>query len=285
MYYVHFAGIIYFNVCTADGKIALVPNGTAGIDRIPPHIASFFIEVDRHDSDSWWADQKHLVEVEIQAGGGSGKRKVKLFEFRIPKRAVITFDCGDAKLDPINFGALPQLTKIAPGFVLDLKDTDAIAELPLPGGELEVFRFGNDELAVVRWTITKHSDPITITADAGDGLKRVTLKRIGKGAPPEIVFSNTPDLIKSANERLARERAGLNPSAGRNAEHEHGKIHHLRLYARLDKERDARKFKDQDLPTYEKLNKLPSPHHPYLQYLLEVEEIPLPGCVPTCCAG
>jgi len=36
MYNVHFVGIVYFNVCKRDGKIALVPNGTRGEGTFPP---------------------------------------------------------------------------------------------------------------------------------------------------------------------------------------------------------------------------------------------------------
>jgi len=47
------------------------------------------------------------------------------------------------------------------GFVLD-DYPDAIAKVPLPGGALEVLRFGAS--TIVRWLISEHDDPITITA-------------------------------------------------------------------------------------------------------------------------
>lgn len=282
MYHVHFVGIVYFNVCKRDGKIALVPNGTRGGGHIPLHYASFFIEESLHDSDNWWPDRKLLRTISIDNPDHSSS-DVNLIEFRITKPAEITFDCGDETLECVNIDkTLPELKVIAPGFELDLDKPDIIAKLDVPGGKLEAFRFDNDELAVVRWTITKHSTPITITAKEGADVRRITLKNVEE---PEVVFGHTADLIQTAAENLQREAARPN-TRGSKADGGGAMTgaHHFLLYARIDKQRDEKKFtKLNKLPNYHALNDLPF-KHPYLTFLLQLEEIPLPGCVPTCCA-
>jgi len=289
MYQVHFVGIVYFNVCKSDNKIALVPNGTRGNGHIPPHYASLFIEESLHDSDSWWRDRKFVRTISVQNPDRS-TREVNLLEFRITKPAEITFDCGDETLECVNIDkTLAELKVVAPGFDLDLDKPDIIAKVNVPGGKLEAFRFAVDELATVQWTIWKHSVPITITAKEGADVRRITLKH--NDGPPEVVFSHTPDLIQTAMDNMQRSAAGEKAQKAQKAPQAppHGaagampNTHHFRLYAKLDKQRDENKFTGA-LPIYRGVSELPSTH-PYLTFLRQLEEIPLPGCVPTCCAA
>jgi len=285
MYSVHFVGIIYFHVCTTDRKIALVPNGINGDGHVPPHYASFFIEASLHDSDTWWRDQKFNRQLQMETALAK-PGTFDVLEFRIPKPAVITFDCGDETLETKDLDiGLPQLKKIDPRFVLDLNDVDTIAQMAIPGGKLQAFQFGGDA-SVVSWTITKHSDLVTITASAGDEIKRITLKRFDRHASPEIVFSNTPDLITARSEPPGHTEidhpghketgSGTTPS-----NHAGG---HFTLYAKLDKNRDERGLENPTLPNVRVLDEWPFEHR-YLLFLLQKEQIPMPGCVPTCCGS
>jgi len=276
MYSVDFVGIIYFHVCTGDRKFALVPNGLTGDGHVPPHYASFFIEASMHDSDNWWRDQKFNRQVDVETSF-TKTRPFDVLEFRIPKPAEITFDCGDKTLVTTDLDSgLPQLKKIDPHFELDLTGADTIAKMTIPGGALQAFQFG--DASVVRWTITKHSDLVTITVNAGDETKRITLKRFDDRSSPGIVFSNTVDMLKARDEHTG-DLANTNGTAA----HDH--TGHFTLYAKLDKNRDPRGLENPKLPDVRALKKLPDVTHPYLLFLLQAPQIPLPGCVPTCCGS
>lgn len=190
---VHFVGIVYFNVCTLEQRLALFPNGTGSSDGMPSHHAGFFIEANRHDADDWWPDSKFVRMRRFEDKPGVF-RTAAMYEFRIPEPAEVTFHCGDKKLDIKNLDeALPKIHEIAPEFELDVAHGDTIVRVPITGGTLEVFRF-DPAGAVVSWSIADHPDPITITAKAGQSVRTVTLKAAGT-ADTEIVFSNTPDLL------------------------------------------------------------------------------------------
>ena len=191
---VHFVGIVYFNVCSLDQRLALFPNGTKPGDGRPVHHAGFFIEAERHDADDWWPDSKFVRVRRIEDQPGVF-RTASMVEFRIPEAAEITFHCRDKKLDIRNLDeALPKIHEIAPEFELDVDRGDTIARVPITGGTLEVFRF-DPAGAVVSWSIADHPDPITVTANAGGTVRSVTLKPAGAGAETQIVFSNTPEVI------------------------------------------------------------------------------------------
>ena len=188
---VHFVGIVYFNVNTRDRKAALFPNGTKESGGLPSHHASLFIESDRLESDQWWPGAKFVRTRKLEDKPGVF-RTASMYEFRIAEPSEVTFHSGDRQLDVINLAqALPKIHDLAPEFELDVEHADTIARVPLTGGTLEVFRF-DPAGAVVSWSIAEHPDPVTITAKAGNSVKRITLKA---AADAEIVFSNTPDLL------------------------------------------------------------------------------------------
>ena len=272
MYKVHFAGLIYFHVCTTESRQALVPDGTEAVGHIPSHYASIFIELAQHDSDNWWPTSKIARQVSLRRGPVSFQA-VDVLEFRIPERAEISFACGDTALDTSNLDVvLPQLKKIDDQFVIDLDDIDVIATLPLPGGKLEALGFGST--AMVTWTITQHSDPITITARVGDVARRITLK--GSEDTSEIVFSNTQDFfINNGSHEVGRP----DPGAGSHAKDGQ---HHFTLYAKINKKRDSSKLENFEFVKPKTLPTL-SFRQAYLGFLEGFAEIPAPNCVPTCC--
>jgi len=280
MYHVQVVGIVYFNVCTTEPKVALVPNGTQADGHIPQHNASFFIEEGLHDSDTWWRQYKFVRPIEFETDRINRTRSVNLLEFRIPSRAEITFDCDDTKLETVDLDTgLPQLSKVDPRFDLDLEDPDIIARFQIPGGKLQAFQFG--DASIVRWTISKHSGPITITARTAEETKRITLKSVKGDKAPEIVFSNTIDMIgqdHSHEEGPGAKKDLTGPGHG----HDHAGGHFV-LYAKINKGRDERGLENPELPDVTLLQELEF-EHPYLRFLLQQEQIPLPGCVPTCCA-
>lgn len=316
MYTVAFVGLNYFNACKEGQKEALIPNGTKGSagDHIPQHNASVFIETDQIDSHTWWKDQvfSHPVPLAVNL---DESRTVEMMEFRIPKEVEIKFRCEEGTLENVNLDqGLPKLQDVK-GFVLD-DHPDAIAKVPLPAGELEVFQFGS--AALVRWLISQHKEPITITAFAGNEKRRVTLKKSDEQIPTEIVFSNTVDLLKLGDSHDDNGRGSVGhggdmhmgdmqmgdmPAANaHNGEMDsggngggvhdgamgamhgggHGFAGHFVLYAKLDKERNESLFEKPVLPNFTDLAPLPF-SHPYLTFLSEMDEVPDGACVPSCC--
>ena len=317
MYAVHFVGLNYFNACKVGEKDVLVPNGTPGSgkdDQIPQHFASLFIEAEQCDSDNWWPEQKHIRPIQLEIKLGEF-RTVNVIEFRLPEKPLATtkpanvhFECKEKTLRNVNLDeGLPKLQTL--GFELD-DAPDAIAKVPLPGGALEVLRFGAS--TIVRWLISEHDDPITITAHAGKETKHVRLKKTD-GQLAEIVFSNTVDLLPHAghdgngqsNGHDTAVDGGMVMTGVRHAVvcavhggmagahevpaaaagmhgHDHGTAGHFVLYAKLDKERDEEKFENPNLPDPMRL--IPAPFtHAYLAYLSSLEEVPDPPCSGGCC--
>lgn len=309
MYTVSFVGLNYFNACTTAEKKVMIPNGTRGGGHIPTHYASLFIEADRLGPDDWWTDQKLRRRIRLEVSLGEF-RTVDVIEFRIPKKVELTFRCSDDALVNVNLDdGLPKLQD-ATGFKLDSVGADTIAEVPIPGGALEAFRFGSS--ALVRWLIEKHHDPITITARDGEETRRITLKESGSQIPTEIVFSNTVDLLTRANGHGQSPESGAGnghggdmptgdmPGAamqggsmqsssmvmvaanGGDGQSSHGPSGHFMLYAKLDWDRDENKFTKPDLSGLKNFKPLPF-HHPYLAFLCTLKEVPDPPCVPSCC--
>ena len=297
MYTVHFVGLNYFNACTVGPKEVLIPDGTKGDDDVPVHNASVFIEESDYASDNWWSQHRHRRKIQLEYKLGHF-RTVDVIEFRIPKTVKLDFQCSDRTVENVNLDdGLPKLQDI--GFKL-AQDPEIIANVPIPGGELEVFRFGS--AALVRWLIRDHDNPVKITAHDGDQPKSVTLKKkSGTELPAEIVFSNTIDLLP-----LARTQGGNGQESDPHdaVSHDmsvHGAIHdathgsthtgsghggagHFVLYAKLDEQHDERKFENVNLPDFTRLTPLPF-SHPYLSFLSALEEVPDAPCVPSCCGG
>ncbi|HXA17837.1 MAG TPA: hypothetical protein VN380_12645 [Thermoanaerobaculia bacterium] len=309
MYTVSFVGLNYFNACTTGEKKVMIPNGTRAGGHMPTHYASLFIEADHLDSDDWWSDQRIRRRIRLEVRLGEF-RSVDVIEFRIPKKVELTFRCHDDTLSNVNLDdGLPKLQALA-GFKLDSVGADTIAEVPIPGGAIEAFRFGSS--ALVRWLIEKHHDPITITAGDGEETRRITLKKSDCQLPTEIVLSNTIDLLTRGNghsqERgagnghggdmagavmhSAAMQSGSMPGdsmgmAAANGSDNHssvgyGNSGHFMLYAKLDWDRDESKFQHPDLSGLKNFKPLPF-HHPYLAFLCTLKEVPDPPCVPTCC--
>ncbi|MEA2238297.1 MAG: hypothetical protein QOC81_3021 [Thermoanaerobaculia bacterium] len=319
MYAVHFVGLNYFNACKVGQKDVLVPNGTPGSgkddDQIPQHFASLFIEEEQCASDDWWPEQKHIRPIQLEIKLGEF-RTVNVIEFRLPEKpsattppANVHFECKEKTLRNLNLDqGLPKLQTM--GFVLD-DEPDAIAKVPLPGGALEVLRFGAS--TIVRWLILEHDDPITITAHAGKETKHVRLKKSDGQLVSEIVFSNTVDLLphpehdgngESSGQGTAVHDGGMTMSGVRHAVvpavhggmagthdapaapgmhgHDHGSAGHFVLYAKLDEERDEKKFENPNLPDPMQLTPAPFTHA-YLAYLSSLEEVPDPPCSGGCC--
>ncbi len=313
MYTVSFIGLNYFNACNVDKHCdALIPNGTPGSGKdegLPPHYASLFIEEDQYDSDDWWPDQKHVRPIQLEIKLGEF-RTVNVIEFRIPPKlrpetppVELRFPCREGTLKNVNLDdGLPKLQPL--GFVL-AKEPDAIAKLPLPAGDLEVFRFGGSTL--VRWQIKDYDDPITITA-ADDRPRWVRLKKSDGSPPAEIVFSNTVDLLPHANNggngQLAVQSTGMSgcSMAGMNdgmamsaitgaainggmAGMHHGSAGHFVLFAKLDENRDVKKLEAATPDTFPDPMNLHAAvfSHPYLAYLSAMRETPEAECSGSCC--
>jgi len=320
MYSVNFVGLNYFNACPGDveacaveDKEALIPNGLNGEDGVPQHFASFFVERSQYDSDNWWPDQKLNRKITLEVKLGEF-RTVEVIEFRIPKQVRLYFRSDWDEVRNMNLDdGLPKLQDVD-GFELDpdaaTKPDRVIANVPIPGGDLEVFRFGSS--ALVRWSIIKHKIPITITAFTTTNEKRrVTLKRSDEQLPTEIVFSNTVELLPhdgngnngaktESQQPMPHDDHTMNmdhsPAANANGNssngngssahsgHSHRLSGHFALYAKLDKNEGFGKFKNPPvLPDAMRLKPLPF-SHAYLAYLSSLEEIPDPPCVPSCCA-
>ncbi len=311
MYTVSFVGLNYFDACTVGKKKVMIPNGTRAGGHMPTHYASLFIEADHLDSDNWWSDQRIRRRLRLEARLGEF-RTVDVIEFRIPKKVELTFRCSDDALSNVNLDdGLPKLQD-AKGFKLDSVGADTIAEVPIPGGVIEGFRFGSS--ALVRWLIEKHHDPITITAGDGEETRRITLKESDSQLPTEIVLSNTVDLLTRANGHGHSQKSstgngngGDMPGAdmpgaamqsgfmsgdsmgmvaangnGNHSSAGYGNAGHFMLYAKLDWDRDESKFLHPDLSGLKNFKPLPF-HHPYLAFLCTLKEVPDPPCVPSCC--
>ncbi len=297
MYAVNFIGLNYFNACTVGQRDVLTPNGTPGSgkddDQVPEHFASLFIDEDLCADDDWWPEQKHVRPVRLEIKLGEF-RTANVIEFRIPAKpdqytepVDLHFPCRDRTLTNLNLdNGLPKLQTM--GFVLDDRP-DAIAKIPLPGGTLEVFRFGGATL--VRWLISDHDDPITITAHDGKKARRVMLKKSDGPLPAEIVFSNTVDLLAplvmpTQSQNMGVASGGTMPvmhaTSVAGSMHNHGSAGHFVLYAKLDKDRNEQKFESPKLPDPMKLKGAPF-SNAYLAYLSSLEETPDPPCSGGCC--
>jgi hypothetical protein len=303
MYTVNFIGLNYFDACKVPHIDVLTPNGTPGSgkddDQIPEHFASLFIEEELCAGDDWWPEHKQIRQVPLEIKIGEF-RIANVVEFRIPPKtdpytdpAVIHFQCKDKTFNNVNLETgLPVLQDM--GFVLADRP-NAIAKVPLPGGAVEVFRFGGATL--VRWLISEHDDPITISAYDGKKTRHVMLKKSDGNVPPEIVFSNTVDLLTplpSFNGNGQTVHGGMAPGNGHGgmtavhgsdaagSMHNHGSAGHFVLYAKLDKDGDEQKFESPKLPDPLKL-KAASFSNAYLAYLSSLEETPDPPCSGGCC--
>lgn len=264
MYDVDFVGIIYFNLCEATA-CALAPDGTAGDDGMEPHSPSIFIDAENVDSDDWWSDHRteHCATVE----GDQGPIDLRFFEFRMPRRLELKFDCNGGNVETTNVHqSLGRLGTLDDQFVLD--ESGAIAKIPIPGGKLSAYSFG--EARVVRWTIERHADPVTIIATDGPDIRRITLR----GTGIQVVFSNTPDLLKKT----------LGNPHDHGSGHSHGSddCGHFELFGKINKgPNGAGKFKCPNL-------KLPCAppltfSNPYLRVLKATLRLPNGNCSPTCC--
>jgi hypothetical protein len=272
---------------------------------VPQHFASVFIEEEHYASDNWWPALRIHREIKLEVKLGEF-RTVNVIEFRIPavqkigEPAKVSFQCNAGDCENVNLDqGIPKLEDIK-DFVLD-KNPDTIANVALPGGALEVFRFS--AAALVRWLVTDHAEPITISAYANGESKSITLNKSDEQLPTEIVFSNTIDLLSDpsaagngangGNGGTMGGMPGMSAGHGMHATHamSGGHMHggtagHFVLYAKLDKERKVAKFENPKLPDYMRLHLKPLPfHHAYLSFLSSLEETPDKPCVPTCCGG
>jgi hypothetical protein len=326
MYTVSFIGLNYFNACKVGERDALIPNGTPGgangLDQLPPHFASFFIEKDRCDSYDWWPEQTYPLQIPLEIKIGEF-RTVDVIEFRIPLKpkpetppVVLRFPCNKGTLTNRNLDdGLPSLQRL--GVVLD-DHPDVIAKVPFPGGDLEVFRFGGSTL--VRWLIVDHEDTIKITASGGDKERWVKLKNSDGSLPAEIVFSNTIELVshttnggnaQSTAQSVSMKgggKAGMHPDvhADMHADkhggmaqsavagapvnagmhHHGGSAGHFILFAKLDKDRGVTKLEAATADSFpDTTNLRPAAfNHPYLSYLSSLRETPEVQCSGSCCA-
>jgi len=321
MYTVSFIGLNYFNACKVGERDALIPNGTPeggmGLDQLPPHFASFFIEEDRCDSYDWWPEQTYHLQIPLEIRIGEF-RIANVIEFRLPQKpkpetppVELRFPCNQGTLKNRNLDdGLPSLQGF--GVVLD-DQPDVIAKVPFPGGDLEVFRFGGSTL--VRWLIADHHDPIKITASGGDKERWVKLKNSDGSLPAEIVFSNTIELVphptnggnaKSTAQSVSMRgggKAGMHPDmhadmhggmahsavagAPVNAgmHHHGGSAGHFILFAKLDKDRSVTKLNAATADSFpDTTNLRPAAFtHSYLSYLSSLRETPEVQCSGSCC--
>lgn len=290
MYSVYFVGLAYLNFGNPGQRAAHAPDGTRGDDGVEVHHASVLVPAEHYANDDWWPDEKgrelrltREIPLEVELG------RFKTFEvreFRLPKRATLTFACDEKKFDLSNVSqVLPQLHGIDPDFSFD-PDGQIIADIPLPGGTLQAFQFG--KAAIVRWAIAEHPDPITIAARVDEETKTIWLKPGAGEASVEVVFSNTPDLL--SNPRPQEEEddgddivVGPDPDPGGDGHHHHTGNGHFMLYGKLNKgPNGAARFASPPIPDFSQLPVAPVTH-PYLSALLARREIPHGNCTPTCC--
>lgn len=254
---VHMSGLMYFDGCHSEKKLALVPNGrrpdvAAGVPGyIPPHHASIWVERGEIRAHHWPPNEIFEYELEILLPNGELGR-APVTEFRIPEPAIVTFP--DTQDYPAVFGdfenTLPRLQQIDNAFEVDFDGPDIIAQVPIRGGSLDTFDF--KQIASVKWTIAHATDPITICANE----YFITLTPENA----EVVFSNNSDLIRP-------EPKGC---CDRN---------HFFLYAKIEKRRDGRRL---EKPPYSSgLDPLQFTHT-YLKFLSR-KPLDDSGCTGTCC--
>lgn len=291
MYSVYFVGLAYLNLGNPEQRAAHAPDGTRGDGGVEVHHASVLIPAEHYDRDDWWPDEEGRElqltrEIRLQGERLGESVTSEVREFRLPKRATLTFACDEKKFDLSNVSqVVPHLHGIDPDFSLDL-DGEIIADIPLPGGTLQAFQFG--EAALVRWAITEHPDPITITARAGQETKTIWLKPGAGEASAEVVFSNTPDLLSGPGPRQDDDDGddivvSPDPDPGGNGHQHHAGNGHFMLYGKLNKgPNGAARFASPPIPDFSLLPVAPATH-PYLRALVTQEQTPHGNCTPTCC--
>lgn len=256
---VHMAGLMYFHGCSIDDKKALLPDGRGGSGKIPPHYASIWVEHDQLDDDDWWPGEKYTHDVIVEDEQGN-EIEVQIHEFRIAEPAVVRFP--DEGKDPARFvnleSTLPKLQEIDKSFEIDLDTPATIATIPIRGGSLTTYLFG--EVGIVQWTIPD-SRAMVIEAEAGKNTWTISLKRDSGRFGTEIVVANTSDLLGKP---------------------EKDEDNHFALYGRLERRR-----RHGGLTPPEEIDvEDPLPFdHDYLKTLVHGgNELPAPGCTPTCCS-
>ncbi len=264
-------GLVYFDGCAADKKRALAPNGTQAENGIPPHFASLFILPDQLIKDDWWESFKLPHTIAIPSRSGTRRVSVDVIEFRIPEPAEIVFpDQNGKQAECVRFGGgLPKLQDLDSKFQI-FANPDTIAKVTIRGGTLQACQFDGNSRAV-QWTMATAGEPIEIQVLTAKETKTVKLKNLDLLPPQqaqqiptgalgtEVVFSNTTNLIET--------------------HHPHDQHEHFELYKKIGAPFNPTQVvgPPQGLPELET-------DHAYLNHLKMHNEVPGPGCTPSCCA-
>lgn len=270
MYTVDFLGIVYFKF--GRDAVALAPDGTAGVNGMPPHYASLFINAENVAEADWWRGSEFEHKRSLPGDHPKSPDTVVFKEFRIPQATEVTFACDPGAVDAASaMNDLAHLTSLDPQF--DVEPQGAIARIAIPGGRLDAYAF--DSATAVRWTISEHPDRVVISAGNGRGAKRIVLA----GNAVEVVFANTPDLL---TERAAG-GVGGHTHDGPVDESPNGQHHrHLELYGRINKgPNGGEKFKNANIER-KGLTELPY-GSAFLRTLVATKQYPNANCSPTCC--
>ena len=258
---IDFLGLIYF-YNQGNGRLLLLPDGTAGGDGIPPHYGSFFLEKRKVIDDTTW---QPLPNDDLDAYCVS--------EYSIQYPSILTINDTDtaARGGCLSFGArggiqgphdsqVPHLKDCAPDMNINPKKAKTIAQIPIKQGLLEAFLF--EDAVVSRLTVTDHSGPITITATDANGKKTIVVRD-----ETEIVLSNTSDLAGSHGQREKRPERSQTPS-------------HFQLYSQLADDGKPHYLKEPtNLPH---LPEFPSSQS-YILFLIDEGQVPGADCSNSCC--
>jgi hypothetical protein len=261
---IDFLGLIYF-YRKGNGRLLLLPDGTAGGDGIPPHYASFFLETRKIIGTTNW---EPLQNADLD------EYCVCEYPIRYPSSVTISGVDTAARGGCLSLGSrggiqgshdskVPHLKDCAPEMHIKPKKAKTIAQMPIQQGMLEAFLF--EDAIVSRLTVTNHTGPITISATDVNGTKSTIVVR----DETEIVLSNTSDLAGSHGQPEKTPKRGRQPS-------------HFQLYSQLADDGKPHYLKDPtnlpDLPEF------PSSQS-YIVFLIDEEQVPGADCSNTCCSA
>jgi len=258
---IDFLGLIYF-YRKGNGRLLLLPDGTAGGDGIPPHYGSFFLEQLKVADDRTWRPL-----------GTINKYGVNEYSISYPSTLTISgVDTASAR-GCLSFGPgggigsshdskVLHLKNYGPDMHIDPENVNTIAQMSIQQGTLEAFLF--DHAVVSRLTVTDHAGPITITATSDSGTKTIVVLD-----ETEIVLSNTSDI------------AGTHGQGPRLKPKEEGEDdHHFQLYSQLAD--DGKPHKLIEPTSTPNLAHFPS-SQAYIIFLVKGQNVPGVSCSNTCC--
>jgi hypothetical protein len=242
-----FIGLINFFDRGKEGKLLLIPDGTAppGPGNIPPHNAGIFVLARQVFTHAEWEDES-----------GEELQDIGVLNFKIKQPCTISISgVSKGKVASADHDRLvPVLTKIDHDFQIVPEKAATIAQIPIRQGTLKPFLFGKDSVVSQLTMNARRGGFVTIEAAFDDGSKKKIV--VNNGA--EIVIANISDLGTAAGVAERPEDS------------------HFRIYAQLDVDRRSAGLIEPKANA--SLQQIASAH-PYLSLLRDqAGEFPSPGC-------